>query len=55
MKVMITGITGFAGRHLVELLMEMEGLDIYGIRRWEQTLRDLLDYWRKVIANEQDA
>ena len=22
---------------------------------WEQTLRDLLDYWRKVIANEQEA
>ena len=36
MKVMITGITGFAGRHLVELLMEMEGLDIYGIRRWRR-------------------
>ncbi len=32
MKVMIAGNTGFAGRHLVELLMEMEGLDIYGIR-----------------------
>ncbi len=36
MKVMITGITGFAGRHLVELLIEMEGLDIYGIRCWRR-------------------
>ncbi len=32
MKVMITGITGFAGSHLVEFLMTLEGLDIYGIR-----------------------
>ena len=32
MKVIITGNTGFADLHLVELLMEMEGLDIYGIR-----------------------
>ena len=36
MKVMITGITGFAGSHLVEFLMTLEGLEIYGIRRWRR-------------------
>lgn len=34
MKVMITGITGFAGSHLVEHLMTIGGLELYGIRRW---------------------
>ena len=36
MKVMITGITSFAGSHLVEFLMTLEGLEIYGIRRWRR-------------------
>ncbi len=36
MKVMITGNTGFPGCDLLELLMEMEGLEIYGVRCWRR-------------------
>lgn len=32
-RALITGITGFAGSHLAEFLLD-EGLDVYGILRW---------------------
>jgi len=32
-KALITGITGFAGSHLAELLLE-KNVEVYGIRRW---------------------
>ena len=35
MKVLITGITGFVGSHMVDfLLKEKKGLEIYGVVRW---------------------
>ncbi|HUS60230.1 MAG TPA: GDP-mannose 4,6-dehydratase [Nevskiaceae bacterium] len=60
----ITGITGFAGSHLAELLLK-KGYEVHGLCRWrsrteniesikrkipfEKTLRDLLNYWRERI------
>ena len=52
MKVMITGITGFAGSHLVEFLMTLEGLEIYGIRRW-RSRTEHIDHLADTIVMEE--
>jgi GDP-4-dehydro-6-deoxy-D-mannose reductase len=33
-KVLITGITGFAGSHLAEYVLTMPDTEVYGIKRW---------------------
>ncbi len=33
-RVLITGVTGFAGSHLAEFLTSLPGVEIYGTRRW---------------------
>lgn len=40
-KVLITGITGFAGSHLAELLLKQGGYEIYGTSRWRSKLDNL--------------
>ena len=52
MKVMITGITGFAGSHLVEFLMTLEGLEIYGVRRW-RSRTEHIDHLADAIVMEE--
>ena len=52
MKVMITGITGFAGSHLLEFLMTLEGLEIYGIRRW-RSRTEHIDHLADAIVMEE--
>ena len=46
-KVLITGITGFAGSHLADLLLEKGDCEVYGIKQWNLTrlrnVRHLLD------------
>lgn len=34
MRILITGVTGFAGSYLAELALEKEGVEVYGTRRW---------------------
>jgi len=36
-KVLITGITGFAGSHLADLLLSMGNSEIYGLKQWNLT------------------
>lgn len=40
MKALITGITGFAGSHLAELLLD-EGVDVYGTIRWRSRTENI--------------
>lgn len=40
-NVLITGITGFAGSHLAEYLVEKPGLRVFGLKRWNSPLTDL--------------
>ncbi len=40
-KVLITGVTGFVGSHMVEFLMNMPDVEIYGIRRWRSRLENI--------------
>src|ERR1043165_6118383 len=59
MRVLITGITGFAGSHLAEyILREHPGVEIYGIRRWRsrtENIEHLLDRIHVLECNLTDA
>lgn len=46
MKVLITGITGFAGSHLAEYCMTLQGIEVYGACRWRSRLDNLQDLAR---------
>ncbi len=56
MKVLITGITGFAGSHLAEyLLAHHKEVEIYGTRRWRSPMTNLdPDVARKIHFHECD-
>ena len=55
MKVLITGITGFAGSHLAEyVLQEKPGVDVYGIIRWRSRMDNILHIQDKVKLCEAD-
>ena len=43
MRVLITGITGFAGSHLAEYLHTLDGVEVFGIHRWRSRLDNLVD------------
>ncbi len=59
MRVLITGITGFAGSHLAEyILREHPGVEIFGIRRWRsrmENIEHLLDKVNVMECNLVDA
>lgn len=59
MRVLITGITGFAGSHLAEYILENHpGVEIYGIRRWRsrtENVEHLLDKIKILECNLVDA
>lgn len=49
-KVLITGITGFVGSHLADLLLEKEDVEIYGFKRWNlSNMRNV----RHLLENER--
>ncbi|MGI8855571.1 MAG: GDP-mannose 4,6-dehydratase [Thermomicrobiales bacterium] len=43
MRVLITGITGFAGSHLAEYLATLDGVEVFGTYRWRSRLDNLAD------------
>lgn len=47
MKVLITGITGFAGSHLAEYGLTLDGVEVYGTCRWRSRLDNLQDLARQ--------
>ena len=51
MKVLITGITGFAGSHLAEYCLTQEGVEVYGTCRWRSRLDNLQDLARQGKLN----
>lgn len=44
MRVLITGVTGFAGSHLAEYLHRLDGVEVFGIHRWRSRLDNLVDF-----------
>ncbi len=55
MKVLITGITGFAGSHLADyILHDKPGIEVYGIIRWRSRMDNILHIQNKVKLLEAD-
>jgi len=48
MKVMITGITGFAGSYLAEYLVNKPGIELFGLKRWNSPLQDIYPIMDKI-------
>jgi len=55
MRVLITGITGFAGSHLAEYILQNHpGVEIYGIIRWRSRMDNIVPIQDKVTLIEAD-
>ncbi len=54
MKILITGITGFAGSHLAEYLLEQGGHEIFGTIKWRSDRCNIIDIAEKVSLLECD-
>jgi GDP-4-dehydro-6-deoxy-D-mannose reductase len=54
MKVLITGITGFAGSHLADHCLEQRGVDVYGIIRWRSRTENIEHLQDKIKLLECD-
>jgi len=54
MRVLITGITGFAGSHLADHCLERGGMDVYGIIRWRSRTENIEHLQDKIKLLECD-
>ncbi|HCM37562.1 MAG: hypothetical protein UV61_C0002G0113 [Candidatus Gottesmanbacteria bacterium GW2011_GWB1_43_11] len=52
-KALITGITGFVGSHMAELLLT-EGVEVYGIQRWRSKTENIEAIQDKIKIEEAD-
>ena len=53
-RVLVTGVTGFAGSHLVDFLLAQGGYDIYGIQRWRSRTENIEHFADKITLLECD-
>ncbi len=53
MKVLITGITGFAGSHLAEFLLSKK-YEVHGIDRWRSKTENIESFKDKLVLHECD-
>ena len=53
-KVLITGVTGFAGSHLVDYLLDRGDFDITGIWRWRSRTENIEHFQNKITLLECD-
>jgi len=54
MRVLITGITGFAGSHLADLCLAKSNIELFGIIRWRSRTENIEHIWDKVKLLECD-
>jgi len=53
-RVLVTGVTGFAGSHLVDFLLAQGGYDIYGIQRWRSRTENIEHFADRITLLECD-
>jgi GDP-4-dehydro-6-deoxy-D-mannose reductase len=54
MRVLITGITGFAGSHLADFCLAKGGIDVHGIVRWRSRTENIEHLQGKIKLHECD-
>jgi GDP-4-dehydro-6-deoxy-D-mannose reductase len=54
MRVLITGVTGFAGSHLADLCLAKKNVDLYGIIRWRSRTENIEHIWDRLKLLECD-
>jgi GDP-4-dehydro-6-deoxy-D-mannose reductase len=54
MKVLVTGVTGFAGSHLVDYLLTLKGVEVWGILRWRSRTENIEHFQDKIRLVECD-
>jgi len=54
MKVLVTGITGFAGSHLVDYMLTLPHVEIHGILRWRSRTENIEHFRDKISLSECD-
>ena len=54
MKVLVTGITGFAGSYMADYLLERGDCEVYGIKRWSSRLRNVKHILDKIKLHDCD-
>ncbi len=53
-RVLVTGVTGFAGSHLVDYLLAQGGYEIHGIQRWRSRTENIEHLAGKFTMHECD-
>ncbi|HUV36157.1 MAG TPA: GDP-mannose 4,6-dehydratase [Patescibacteria group bacterium] len=54
MRVLITGITGFAGSHLADLCLTKQDVEVYGIIRWRSRTENIEHIYNRLALLECD-
>ncbi|MEK6693238.1 MAG: GDP-mannose 4,6-dehydratase [Nitrospirota bacterium] len=52
MRVLITGITGMAGSHLSDYLLERGGIEVHGIKRWRSRIENIEHLMDRITLHE---
>jgi GDP-4-dehydro-6-deoxy-D-mannose reductase len=53
-RVLVTGITGFAGSHLVDYMLGMSGIEIFGLYRWRSPMDNIQHALDRIQLRECD-
>ncbi|HUK62694.1 MAG TPA: GDP-mannose 4,6-dehydratase, partial [Dongiaceae bacterium] len=53
-RVLITGVTGFAGSHLVDYLLTRNDCEIFGIHRWRSRTENVEHFAERITLLECD-
>src|SRR5512143_1267015 len=53
-RVLVTGVTGFAGSHLVDYMLTRGDCDIFGIQRWRSRTENIEHFAEKITLLECD-
>jgi GDP-4-dehydro-6-deoxy-D-mannose reductase len=53
-RVLVTGITGFAGSHLVDLMLARGGVQVFGLLRWRSRTENIEHFRSRVTLIECD-
>jgi GDP-4-dehydro-6-deoxy-D-mannose reductase len=53
-RVLVTGVTGFAGSHLVDYMLTRNDCEIFGIQRWRSPLENVTHFLNKITMVECD-